>query len=142
MLSSGVFADATATTSEPERPTSILVAQGILGVADLFSVFANGTDLITGRPSKARAYFGIATGTLSIAFAVYLDRSEIDSDWRERSTFFAVAGGLALGLGAFNLKQSKSKDSQAIDGIKVDVYPALVKFNREYVTGIGVLITY
>ena len=117
-----------------DTPKYVYLTSAILGGANLVSVFANSAGILNHEPSRTYGYLGVVGGTLSIGFAFKLAQEEPYHE--SMSIFFGLSGGLALGLGAFNLKLSHHSDE--IESTRFRLGPALIQNGSGYVAGIGV----
>jgi hypothetical protein len=122
--------ESSADTSEAEVPKSLVISTVLVVTADLFSVLGNTSDLVGQTPHRTRAYFGIATGVVSIAFG-------FASRYSALSPFFGVAGGLSLGLSAFNLRQGAVQSETGESSSRISLAPALVNGHEGFAPGVS-----
>ena len=123
---------------EEDAPQYLYVTSAVLAGANLFSVFGNTTGLVTRTPNRAFAYLGVVGGALSIGFAFVLEQEEPRHD--NMPIFFGVTGGLALGLGAFNLQLARHLGETRPETLSLS--PALIWDGRQYVGGMTVSVDF
>lgn len=121
---------------EEDVPQYLYVASAVLTGGNLFSIFGNTEGLVKKEPNQTFAYLGVIGGAASIGFAFALEQ-EVPR-WEAAPIFFGVTGGIALGLGAFNLKLGGHLGDT--NPKTFSVRPALISDGRGRVGGVAVLV--
>jgi hypothetical protein len=123
---------------EEETPMHIYLPAAVLGGANLYSVIGNTAGLATQEPSRAVSYVGIVGGALAIGYAAALASNTVKHE--NLSVFLGVTGGLALGLGAFNLRLAHHLDELGASEVRLG--PTMVSDGAVFVGGIGISIDF
>jgi hypothetical protein len=122
---------------EEKTPTYVHFAAATLGGVDLVTIFGNVNALAKRNPSRLNAYLGIVAGVASIGFGVFVASEE---NKENMGTFFGIAGGVSIGLGAFSLRLAHQLGQQ--NSREVSLVPIIFRDGPGYVGGIGISVRY
>ena len=90
------------------------------------------------KPNRTFAYLGVIGGSLSIAYAFLLAHEKPEHE--SVPALFGVTGGLALGLGAFNLRLARHLGDAGDN--RLSLSPTLIQDGQRYIGGIRVSLDF